>query len=76
MVRELDLVALLIDLPVHGLIRGDVGAIVLVHDGGAAFEVEFVRADGRTIALETLTAVEIEPLAGQSILHVRKLAVA
>jgi len=36
MIRELDDVVLECDLPEHGLARGDVGTVVLVHEGGAA----------------------------------------
>lgn len=70
--RELDLVALVQGLPVRGLIAGDVGTIVLVHGDGMAYEVEFVTADGRTVAVETLDANEIEPLSGPQILHARR----
>ncbi|MCC7369209.1 MAG: DUF4926 domain-containing protein [Chloroflexi bacterium] len=41
------LVALAQGVPSHGLIAGDVGTVVLVHGRDAAFEVEFVNADGR-----------------------------
>lgn len=74
--KELDLVALLVDLPAHGLVAGDVGTVVLVHSGGQAYEVEFVAADSRTVALETLEPKDIEPVSGHRILHLRKLAVA
>ena len=58
-INELDGVALACDLPAIGLVRGDVGTIVLVHGRGEAFEVEFVGYDGQTVALLTppLTAV-------------------
>lgn len=69
---EGDLAALLVNLPAHGLIRGDVRTVVLVHADGAAYEVEFMTADGETVAVETLRAEEVEPLAGSHILHVRK----
>ena len=74
--KELDLAALREDLPAHGLIVGDVGTIVFVHGAEQAYEVEFVTADGRTIAVETLDADQVEPVAGRQILHVRKLALA
>lgn len=73
--NELDLVALRADLPARGLVIGDVGTVVLVHGEGEACEVEFVAADGRTLAVETLAPHQIEPVAGHEILHVRKLAV-
>jgi len=47
--RLLDVVALLSDVPAHGLVRGQVGTIVELLDGGA-FEVEFSDDEGRTYA--------------------------
>lgn len=74
MIAELDTVVLTRDIPVSGLQKGDVGAVVHCHTGGTAYEVEFVAADGRTIALLTLPAEEIRPMQGDEILHVRELA--
>jgi hypothetical protein len=70
--RELDLAALRQDLPAHRLIAGDIGTVVLVHADGAAYEVEFVTADGRTVSVETLAADQVEAVTGNSILHARK----
>jgi hypothetical protein len=70
---EHDLVALRTDLPTHGLVAGDGGAVVFVHGAGEADEVEFATADGRTIALETLSADRLEPIAGPYVLHARRL---
>ncbi|MBE9041077.1 DUF4926 domain-containing protein [Oscillatoriales cyanobacterium LEGE 11467] len=42
-----DVVALIIDLPEFSLWRGQVGTIVEVLAGGAAFEVEFSDRDGQ-----------------------------
>lgn len=50
-----DSIALLADIPEEGLERGNLGAIVHVHNGGEAFEVEFVDDDGRTYGLTALT---------------------
>ncbi|OHE89567.1 MAG: DUF4926 domain-containing protein, partial [Verrucomicrobia bacterium RIFCSPLOWO2_12_FULL_64_8] len=54
MIREYDIVVLTCDLPDKGLARGDIGTVVLVHDRGKGFEVEFTTLNGRTIAVETL----------------------
>ncbi|MGH9340097.1 MAG: DUF4926 domain-containing protein [Acidobacteriota bacterium] len=71
--RELETVVLTRDIPEHGLHAGDIGAIV--HDyGEAGYEVEFVSAGGKTVALLTLNAVDIRAPAGKEILHVRRLA--
>jgi hypothetical protein len=75
-INELDPVALTGDLPAHGLKRGDVGTAVLVHGKGAAFEVEFVGYDGRTVALVTLERDQVRPLQTGDIPHVRELAAA
>jgi hypothetical protein len=40
-INEFDIVALLHDLPEHQLPAGQTGAVVFVHDGGNAFDVEF-----------------------------------
>lgn len=72
-INELDPVALTCDLPEHGLKRGDVGTAVLVHENGAAFEVEFVGYDGHIIALVTLENTQVRPLQTNDIPHVREL---
>ena len=69
--KELDLAVLRQDLPVHGLVAGDVGTVVVVYRGGESYEVEFVAADGETIAVETLKAGQVERLSGSRILHAR-----
>jgi hypothetical protein len=56
MIQEFDIVVLTRDLPAEGLRNGDLGAVVLVHQDGAAFEVEFVTLDGETLAIVTLPA--------------------
>lgn len=53
----LDVVALVEDLPEHGLQRGQVGTIVEVLAPGV-FEVEFSALSGRTYALLSLEAAQ------------------
>ncbi len=74
MIRELDTVVLTHDVDEYGLIQGDIGAVVHCYEDGAAFEVEFVTAEGRTIALLTLDRADIRPIGGREVLHVRELA--
>ncbi len=77
MIDESDLVALLIDLPELGLVRGDVGTVAMVHGQQAGFEVEFVNAGGRTMAVETLRANQIKKIEeSKAILHVSEVALA
>jgi hypothetical protein len=73
MIRELDTVVLARDIDEYGLKQGDVGAVVHCYNDGAAFEVEFVTAEGRTIALLTLSQADIRPIGGREVLHVREL---
>ncbi|MBS3913710.1 MAG: DUF4926 domain-containing protein [Bacteroidetes bacterium] len=51
--KELDVVALLKNIPEEKLIIGQVGTIVLVHNDNT-FEVEFCDMKGKTISLLTL----------------------
>jgi hypothetical protein len=74
MIRELETVVLLRDVPEHDLKSGDVGAVVHRYDTGKAFEVEFVTAQGKTLAVLTLTESDVRPVRGSEILHVRELA--
>lgn len=41
-IHELDIVALIRDLPEEDLPAGQAGTVVFVHKGGEAFEVEFM----------------------------------
>lgn len=73
MSRELDAVVLTRDIEDSGLKKGDVGAIVQIYEDGDAIEVEFVAAEGRTVALLTLDKSDIRPMSRGEILHVREL---
>jgi len=72
-IKELDAVALTCDLPEYRLTRGDVGAVVLVHGDGTAFEVEFIGYDGHTVALLTLERNQVRSLQTTDIPHAREL---
>jgi len=72
MIRELDTVVLTHDIQGLGLKQGDVGAVVHCYANGAAFEVEFVTAEGKTVALLTLTPVDVRLMNSREILHVRE----
>ncbi|MGA0559418.1 DUF4926 domain-containing protein [Larkinella sp. VNQ87] len=70
--KEGDLVALLIDLPARQLAAGDVGTIAYIYQNGAGYEVEFVNANGDTIAVETLKADQVKGVtSSEVILHIR-----
>lgn len=74
MFEELDTVVLARDIEKYGLKRGDIGAVVHVYNDGKAVEVEFVTAKGKTVALVTLTSLDIRPMGSDEILHVRGVA--
>jgi hypothetical protein len=74
MIEELEDVILTCDLPEHGLRRGDIGTVVLVHQAGKGFEVEFTTLDGETVAIVTLMADQVRSSKPREIAHVRDLA--
>lgn len=70
-IKEHDLVVLKHNDPAHGLEAGDVGAVVGVHEGGG-YEVEFVSAEGETVAVLTLTDADLRPMTGKKWRSTRK----
>lgn len=56
---ELDIVQLRQAHAEHNLGAGAQGTVVLVHAQGEAYEVEFVRPDGQTVAVLTLPATAV-----------------
>lgn len=74
MIHELNTVVLAHDVPEHSLKKGDVGAVVHCYPDSTAFEIEFVTADGRTLAVLSLTGQDIRPFRSGEILHARELA--
>jgi len=73
--KELDSVILARDLPEHGLRKGDIGTVVLVHGEGAGFEVEFTALDGETMAVISLPASDVRRATPREIPHARRVAV-
>jgi len=74
MIKELDPVVLTKRLPEHGLEAGDVGWVVMVHDNGAGFEVEFITLAGETVSVVTVPASAVRPVAPKEIAHARAVA--
>jgi hypothetical protein len=71
MIEEHDRVVLTEDLSEQDLQAGDVGTVVHVYEEGTAFEVEFFRLDGRTVAVETVPALAVRPIASTDVIHAR-----
>jgi ribosomal protein L24 len=72
--NELDTVVLNKDIKKHGLKKGDVGTVVHIYKDNKAVEVEFITAEGKTVAVVTLKNTEIRSIARNEILHVRGFA--
>jgi hypothetical protein len=71
--KELETIVLTEDLPEHGLVRGDLGTIVLVHTAGG-YEVEFMTLDGETIAVVSLHSHQVRPVGRREIAQARAVA--
>ena len=74
MIDELDLVVLKRDLPEERLAAGDVGTVVLVHQQGASYEVEFTTLSGDTVAVVTHDASDVRPVGTREIVHARAVS--
>jgi Domain of unknown function (DUF4926) len=72
-ITEHDCVVLTADLPGERLKAGDVGTVVHIHNGGTAYEVEFMTFAGNTIALATVDAAALRPVGERDLSHVREL---
>jgi hypothetical protein len=75
-IKEHDCVVLTDDLPGEGLKAGDVGTVIHIHKGGAAYEVEFNTLDGRTLAVATVESNKLRPVSRRDVAHVRQLQTA
>ncbi len=73
MIEELASVVLTSDMPERGLAAGDIGTVVMVHDSGHGYTVEFMTLGGETVAVVTLAADQIRPIRPDEIAHVRQL---
>jgi hypothetical protein len=72
-INEHDCVVLTADLPGESLETGDVGTVVHIHKGGAAYEVEFTTLDGCTLTVATVESKNLRPVSGRDVAHVREL---
>ena len=74
MFREHERIVLKSDVPGEGLRAGDVGTVVHVYRDGQAYEIEFVKLDGRTAAVVTLNADSVRRINSREITHAREMA--
>ena len=61
MIGDLETIVLTEDLPEHGLKRGDLGTVVLIHAAGG-YEVEFMTLDGQTLTVVSLLPQQVRPV--------------
>lgn len=74
MLKEHSQVVLKKPLPHFGLEPGDVGVVVHVYQQAAAYEVEFLTFDGRTIGVETVDACDLRQAMGNAVVHERAIS--
>ena len=73
MIRDLETIVLTEDLPEHGLKRGDLGTVVLIH-GAGGYEVEFMTLDGQTLTIVSLLPRQVRPVGRREIAQARAVA--
>lgn len=73
MMRDLETIVLTEDLPEHGLKRGDLGTVVLIHAAGG-YEVEFMTLDGQTLTVVSLLSEQVRPVGRREIAQARAVA--
>ncbi|MYH69401.1 MAG: DUF4926 domain-containing protein [Gammaproteobacteria bacterium] len=76
MLEEHDRIVLTDNISDLSLEAGDVGTIVHIHQGGQAFEVEFLTLDGNTATLATVLSSQARPVTHTDITHARELKMA
>jgi hypothetical protein len=74
MIDELASVVLTTDIPERGLAAGDIGTVVMVHQEGRGYTVEFMTLGGETVAVVTVAAEQVRAIQANEIAHVRQLA--
>lgn len=74
MIKEFDPVVLTETLTEDRLEAGDVGWVVMVHDGGRGYEVEFVTLAGKTVSVVTVPSGIVRPVDPKEIAHARMVA--
>ncbi len=76
MIEELANVVLTTNMPERRLVAGDIGTVVMVHQAGQGYTVEFMTLSGDTVAVVTLPAEQVRPIRANEIAHVRELMAA
>lgn len=74
MIEELALAMILKDMPEEGLSKGEIGTVVLVHNRGEAYEVEFMEGDDSpyTKAVVMLYAADLREISPEEYDRIKK----
>jgi hypothetical protein len=76
MIKEHDCVVLTKNLPDEGLMAGDIGTVVHIHNSGVGCEVEFMTLTGETVTIVTLESSHVRPFNRCDLAHTRVLQAA
>ncbi|CAD5253723.1 MULTISPECIES: DUF4926 domain-containing protein [unclassified Imperialibacter] len=74
MIENFDRVVLKEDLPERGLVKGDIGTVVMIHDNRKGYEVEFFTLMGKTRSVETLKGNQVRSVKANEVAHSREIA--
>ncbi len=75
MLKEFERAYLVEDLSDTSFVKGDVGTVVMIHENGAGYEIEFFAADSSTLGVETVTASQVKSVEGiKRVLHINEKA--
>ena len=55
----------------HGLVAGDIAAVVAVRQAGKGYTVEFTTVEGDTVAIVTVDATDVQRAHEREVAHVR-----
>ncbi len=73
MIKELDRIILNKDISGANLKKGDIGTVIMIHNDGEGYEVEFITLDGDNVSVETLNSSDVREIRKREIAHVRIL---
>ena len=74
MIKMYERVVLNQSIPARKLMKGDIGTVVMIHNKGKGFEVEFFTLEGSTRFVETLSPNQIRMVKSNEVAHVREIA--
>jgi hypothetical protein len=71
MIKELDPVALTVDLPAFHLKSGDVGVVVDITPNSSQYTLEFFNFSGDTVAVVPVAPSQVRAIGSKEITHTR-----